>query len=406
MTIRTGIDIVSNKRIEKLLEKGRDSFYRRIFTEAEQAYLAEKNHDPATVAGLFAAKEAVSKLLGTGIGPIGWRDMEILHEDGGRPYLAPSRALYAAMEVMGISDIELSISNEEEFSVASGMGYVEGSLRIPDNMPFRLPRRPFDSHKGDFGRIGVIGGSHGMLGAVYLASYGALRTGAGIVYAILEKELARVFAAKTIEVIAKEADDPYVYRQAMDPLDVLILGPGLGTGKRQRELVEDSLLYFQKPIVVDADGLNILSDNPSLLRHRNSPAIVTPHPGEMGRLLRISTEEIQKDREAAAKKFSSAYGVITVLKGHRTIVTDGERLYLNETGNPGMATAGSGDVLSGVAGSLLAQLDDPYEAAVLAVCIHGIAGDLARKSKGEYGMIASDILENIPRAAESLVLKE
>jgi holo-[acyl-carrier-protein] synthase len=124
MTIRTGIDIVSNKRIEKLLEKGRDCFYRRIFTEAEQAYLAEKNHDPATVAGMFAAKEAVSKLLGTGIGPIGWRDMEILHEDGGRPYLAPSRALYAAMEVMGISDIELSISNEEEFSVASGMGYV------------------------------------------------------------------------------------------------------------------------------------------------------------------------------------------------------------------------------------------------------------------------------------------
>jgi NAD(P)H-hydrate epimerase len=125
----------------------------------------------------------------------------------------------------------------------------------------------------------------------------------------------------------------------------------------------------------------------------------------MGRLLRMSTEEIQKDREAAAKKFSTTYGVITVLKGHRTIVTDGERLYLNETGNPGMATAGSGDVLSGIAGSFLAQLKDPYEAAVLAVCVHGMAGDLAKKNKGEYGMIASDILESIPYAVDALVDK-
>ena len=405
MTIRTGIEIVGNKRIEKLLEKGRDSFYRRIFTEAEQAYLSEKNHNPQTAAGMFAAKEAISKLLGTGIGAISWRDMEIVHEDSGRPYLVPSKALYSTMDAMGIREIELSISNEEEFSVASATGYMQNCLRVPDNVPFRLPKRPFDSHKGDFGRIGVIGGSHGMLGAVHLASYGALKSGAGLVYAILEKELARIFSAKATEVITREADDPYVYRQAMEPLDVLILGPGLGTGKKQRELVEDSLLYFQKPIVVDADALNILSDNPSLIRHRSSPAIVTPHPGEMGRLLRMSTEEIQKDREAAAKKFSTTYGVITVLKGHRTIVTDGERLYLNETGNPGMATAGSGDVLSGIAGSFLAQLKDPYEAAVLAVCVHGMAGDLAKKNKGEYGMIASDILESIPYAVDALVDK-
>lgn len=352
---------------------------------------------------MFAAKEAVSKLLGTGIGTISWKDIEIGHEPGGRPYLIPSAPLSALMRLLEIPEIELSISNEDEFSIAAAIGMMGGSVRVPENMTYRLPKRPKDSHKGDFGRIGVIGGSHGMLGAVYLASYGALKTGAGLVYAILEKELARTFASKTIEVIVKEADDPYVYRQAMDDLDVLILGPGLGTGKKQRELVEECLLYFQRPIVVDADGLNILSDNPSLIRHRSSSAIVTPHPGEMGRLLRMSTDEIQRDREAAAKKFASTYGVITVLKGHRTIVTDGERLYLNQTGNPGMATAGSGDVLSGIAGSLLAQIDDPYEAAVLAVCIHGIAGDLAKSAKGEYGMIASDILEKIPSAVDSLV---
>lgn len=405
MSLRTGIDIVSNKRIEKLLDKGRDSFYRRLFTDREIGYLSEKNHNPATVSGIFSAKEAVSKLLGTGIGTLSWKDMEIMHESSGRPHLVPSSEMKVIMKSLGIGDIELSISNEDEFSVAVAVGSIGKTNKIPENMAYRLPKRPNDSHKGDFGRIGVIGGSHGMLGAVYLAAYGALRSGAGLVYAILEKELARIFAAKSIEAIVKEADDPYVYRQSMDLLDVLILGPGLGTGKKQRELVEECLLYFQKPIVVDADGLNILSDNPSLIKHRSSPTIVTPHPGEMGRLLRISTEEIQLDREAAARKFSLTYGVITVLKGHKTIVTDGIRLYLNDTGNPGMASAGSGDVLSGIAGSMLAQIKDPYEAAVMAVCIHGIAGDLARDFKGEYGMIASDIIDNLPAAVNQLVIK-
>jgi NAD(P)H-hydrate epimerase len=131
--------------------------------------------------------------------------------------------------------------------------------------------------------------------------------------------------------------------------------------------------------------------------------VITPHPGEMGRLLKMSTAEVQNDREGAAREFAKAYGVVTVLKGHNTIVTDGDRIYVNRSGNPGMATAGSGDILSGVTGTFLAQVEDPFQAAVMAVYVHGLAGDMAKEEKGEYGMIATDIVENLPRAVNLIV---
>lgn len=287
--------------------------------------------------------------------------------------------------------------------MAIAIGDERKEYKVHDNMTLRLPKRSLDSHKGSFGRIGVIGGSQGMLGAVYLATYGALRSGAGLVHAILEKDLARDFGLKVIEVMVKEATDLYAYRQAQEGLDSLVLGPGFGRGLKQKNLIEDCLLNFENPLVLDADGLNILSDNPTIIRHRKGKTIITPHPGEMGRLLKMTTEEIQEDREGSAVKFAQTYGVVTVLKGHNTIVTDGERVYVNKSGNPGMASAGSGDILSGVAGTFLAQMEDPFNAAVLAVYVHGLAGDMARDLKGEYGMIASDIIDALPRAVALVV---
>ncbi len=403
MNIRTGIDIVGNKRVERLLLNKRSSFYRRIFTEAEQDYLEMRNHNPLTAAGMFAAKEAVSKLLGTGIGPISWKDIEILHENSGRPYINPSPVLFSVMKKMGVESIEISISNEDEFSIAIASALHKETIVIPSDMQYRLPVRNLDSHKGDYGRVGIIGGSPGMTGAVYLASYGALKSGAGLVYSIVELGLGSIIASYSPEVIIKEADDLYVYKLALENLDVLVVGPGLGIDKKKKELVEEVLLSFQNPVVIDADGLNILSENISILRHLKQPVIVTPHPGEMARLLKISVEEVQSDRERYAVEFAKSYGVVTVLKGHKTVVSDGARVYINETGNPGMATAGSGDVLSGIAGTMLAHKEDPYEAAVLAVFIHGMAGDLAKAEVGEYGMVASDILNKIPEAILTVV---
>ncbi|WP_422486159.1 NAD(P)H-hydrate dehydratase [Gudongella sp. DL1XJH-153] len=403
MGIRTGVDIVSNKRIEKLMESKRDSFYRRIFCDAEIEYLETRNHSIGTVAGIYSAKEAVSKVLGTGIGQISWKDIAINHEDGGRPYLVYNYKLQRIMDFAGVRHIDISISNEEEYSMAIAVGETTKNYEIPENMTFRLPKRPLDTHKGNFGRIGVIGGSQGMLGAVYLATYGALRSGAGLVHAIIETELARDFGLKVVEVMVREASDIYAYRKAQEGLDSLVLGPGYGLGEKQKSNIEDCLLNFENPVVLDADGLNSLSDNPTIIRHRKGKTIITPHPGEMGRLLKMSTADVQNDREGAAREFAKTYGVVTVLKGHNTIVTDGERMYVNKSGNPGMATAGSGDILSGVAGTFLAQVEDSFEAAVMAVYVHGLAGDMAKDEKGEYGMIASDIVENLPRAVNLIV---
>ncbi|MGM0397273.1 MAG: NAD(P)H-hydrate dehydratase [Bacillota bacterium] len=403
MGIRTGVDIVSNERIRKLVDNKRDSFYRRIFSDSEIRYIESKNHSIGTVAGIYAAKEAASKVIGTGIGQVSWKDIQIDHEDGGRPYLAKNERIDRIMAIKGIGYIDISISNEEEYSMAIAVGETTKKYEVHENMTFRLPKRPLESHKGSYGRVGVIGGSQGMLGAVYLATYGALRSGAGLVHAILESDLARDFGLKVVEVMVREVSDIYAYRKAQDGLDSLVLGPGYGYGQKQKSNIEDCLLNFENPIVLDADGLNNLSDNPTIIRHRMGKTIVTPHPGEMGRLLKMSTDEVQSDREGAAKKFAQTYGVVTVLKGHNTIVTDGVRVYINKSGNPGMATAGSGDILSGVAGTFLAQVEDTFEAAVMAVYVHGVAGDMAKAEKGEYGMIASDIVEKLPMAVDLIV---
>lgn len=403
MNIRTGIDIVNNARIQKIMQKNKEGFYKRIFTDDEINYIKEKNDSIGTVAGLFATKEAVSKLIGTGIGEISWKDIIVGHDSSGRPYIDLSDIGKEIIKKLGIGNIDISISNEDDYSVAIAIGRQNRLIAIGDNMEFRLKKRALDSHKGDYGRVGIIGGSIGMVGAVYLSSYGALRSGAGLVYAILKKDIAKDLNTKAVEVITKEVGGLADYRKAQEGLDSLVIGPGFGTGDEQRQVVLDAIFQFENPIVLDADALNIIASDKELLNKRNYKTVITPHPGEMSRLFNTSIDEIQKDRQGYAKKFANQYGLITVLKGHNTIVTDGDRLYVNTSGNPGMATGGSGDILAGIVGSFLTGFKDPYEACVLAVYVHGLAGDLARDKKGEYGMIASDIIDSLPHAISYVV---
>lgn len=403
MNVRTGIDIIKNARIEKIVQKNKNSFYKRVFTDSEQEYIKDKNDKIGTVAGLFAAKEAVSKLIGTGIGKISWKDIEIKHDSNGRPIINLSKSAKNIIEKLGLKNIDISISNEGDYSIAIAIGQEDKKMILADNMPYRLKKRSLDSHKGDYGRIGIIGGSPGMLGSVYLTSYGALRSGAGLVYPILQKKLARDLSIKGTELIAKEADELSVYKKAQEGLDCLVVGPGFGIGSQQKEIVFDSILNFENLIILDADALNILAENKEILKNRQFKTVITPHPGEMSRLFNTSIGEIQKNREAYARKFSNDYGGITILKGYNTIVTDGKRVYVNHTGNPGMATAGSGDVLAGVVASFSIHFKDPYEASVLGVYAHGLAGDIARDKKGEYGMIGSDIVDALPQAINYLL---
>lgn len=418
MVVGTGVDIVKINRIEKIVENKGTQFYNKIFTPNEIDYITIKNHNIQTISGLFAAKEAVSKLLGTGIGKVNWQDIEIVHNDSNKPFIKLYGIGDEVAKNLGIDMIHLSISHEKDYAIAFALG--EGhknSFSIPYKAPKEiqniLPKRDKDSHKGNYGRVGIIAGSSNMIGAGYLSSMAALRSGSGLVYNIVPKSLQEIFSIKLIESIVIPVEDHNTGHFIMDSLpsiegamedkNVLALGPGIGVDDERIEVVGNILLKYKGPIVLDADGINCLSKNPTLLKKRQGKTIITPHPGEMSKLLNIDIEKLQENRVKYSKEISKKYNIITVLKGANTVVTNGNDVYINSTGNPGMATAGSGDVLTGIISSFIGQGIEGYSAAILGVYIHGLAGDMAKAQIGEYGLIARDILECIPMAIDKLV---
>ena len=280
---------------------------------------------------------------------------------------------------------------------------------------FCLPcRRDRRGHKGTYGTVLGVGGSRGMAGAVALAGRAALLSGAGLVRLAVPDPILETVAAYSPEytTIPSPADEYGRFTfDALEPLLIhaeqctaLFLGPGLGRSDELDSLVPQLLQKIAKPVVVDADALNALAVTG--LPPRNShPIILTPHAGEFARLRSEPTppEEDTEARKSAAWEFARRFGVLLVLKGHETILTDGERLAVNSTGNPGMATGGSGDVLTGMIAGLIAQNFSPvFETIRLAVHLHGLAGDIAAEQLGEESVTATAILDAIPRAFLSL----
>ncbi len=264
-------------------------------------------------------------------------------------------------------------------------------------------------HKGEAGRVFVLAGSTGMTGAAALCTLGALRIGAGLVTLGVPKSLHHPMVEKLTEAMFKvlpETKEGSLSLQGLaeilttvEKMDAVAVGPGLSQHADTKQLVRQLLPKVVKPLVLDADGLNALAEEMGLLKKLALPIIVTPHAGEMGRLIRLSAEEVQRDRERIASEFAKSHRVITVLKGYQTVVAsyDGT-VYLNDTGNPGMASGGCGDVLTGMIAGLLAQHLEPFDAARLGVYLHGLAGDLAAAERGEIGLIASDVADRIPQA--------
>jgi NAD(P)H-hydrate epimerase len=275
-----------------------------------------------------------------------------------------------------------------------------------------LARRPVDSHKGSFGHVLVVAGSTGMSGAAILCATAAVRGGAGLVTLAAPEPVVLPAATSNpcyLTLPLPADDDGHVTAAAERPLflaipkcTVLAVGCGLGQGPAVTRVVLDLLARAPKPCVLDADGLNAVARSLEAMRRRD-PLVITPHPGEFARMLGTTAAAVQADREHLAVEFAAKRGVILLLKGHQTIVTDGKRLYRNPTGNPGMATGGTGDVLTGVIAALLAQKVEPFAAAQLGAYVHGLAGDLARDALGEICLTATDLIAMLPRAFHSVI---
>lgn len=265
-----------------------------------------------------------------------------------------------------------------------------------------LPNRDVNAHKGDFGKILLLCGSRGYTGAAYLAAMGALRSGAGLVFLGVPESIYAIEAVKLNEAIVFPLPDetgklsetavPEILERASG-MDAVLLGPGLGQSAGVREVVRSVLETAKCPVVLDADGINVMAGHKDILRERTSATILTPHAGEFARL-GGSTDQ---DRRTAAEEMARELGCILLLKGHNTVITDGTTTYINPTGNPGMAVGGSGDVLSGIITSLLGQGIGPLDAAACGAWLHGAAGDLCAKEIGQYGMLPTDMVTVLPR---------
>lgn len=396
-----GIDVVQVERMERLIT--RPGFLRRVFTTEEGAYIRASKHPAQTAAGLFAAKEAIAKAMGTSVWNV-LRTVAITHV-AGRPV------------VRGLP-LTLSITHDGGFAVAV---VLDGRERAPgeiwadqlateDALDEALLRRDAKGHKSQFGRVAVIGGAQGMAGAVSLSSMAALRAGAGLVITVVPQSIGTVVQTKLLEPIVRVVSDEegkfsasYLLdaMQAIEGCNALALGPGLGRGAGVRAFVQALLEKIHMPCVIDADGLNALTAD---FLHRQIKTkksgtqwILTPHEMEFHRLSGNSLASIRADRTGVAMRFARETGTVVILKGQQTVITDGQSYYLNPTGNPGLATAGAGDVLTGILVAFLGQGYPPIVAARLASYIHGLAADAIRVSQGEEGLIASDLIDMLPK---------
>lgn len=289
---------------------------------------------------------------------------------------------------------------------------MKGEGRRVIKLPKQLLKREPDAHKGDYGSVLVLGGSPGLTGAVSLCANAALRMGAGLVKAGVPASLGNIISIKLTEATSLFLDEENGYlsekgfsqvENLLNRIDVIAIGGGASQELCAKKLLLKVIENIDKPMVIDADALNALATDLTVLERRKSKNLVlTPHYVEFSRLTKLSIDEIKEKRKELVKEFAFKYNLTLVLKGHCTLVSDGKALFENNTGNPGMATAGSGDVLAGIIAALISQGLTCFEAAKLGVYLHGLSGDLAAKEKTEICLIASDIIEYLPKAIKKI----
>ena len=265
-----------------------------------------------------------------------------------------------------------------------------------------LPVRNNYTHKGNYGKVLLLCGSKGYTGAAYFSAMGALRSGSGVVYLGVPESIYEIEAVKLSEPVVFSLADKNgkissdaisIISEYLSKMDAVLIGPGLGFSEDVFRVTEYVLSHFAGPVIIDADGINVISGHTDILRDRTAPTILTPHDGEFRRLGGI----LYDDRQKSASDLATKLNAIVLLKGYRTVITDGIECYVNLTGNPGMAKGGSGDVLAGIIVSLLGQGLSPIDAAACGAYLHGAAGDICAEEIGQYGMLPQDMVNVLPR---------
>jgi len=319
-------------------------------------------------------------------------------------YLFPGSEYSGKIEVIDIGFPEALISGE---------GIKAGIIERSDIAPL-FPARQKDTHKGNYGHLLVVAGSRGKTGAAAMTASSALRIGAGIVTLAVPKNLQPIYEMKLIEVMTEPLSEGERWSIGENALGEVLslaedksavaIGPGIVPTPAATMVMAELIKELYQPVVIDAGGIDAIISNPDVLKKAKGPRVITPHPGEMGRLLGVSSRDVQADRVGIAKRYAEENSVCVVLKGAHTVIAVPEgNVFINTTGNPGMATAGTGDVLTGMIGGLLAQGLRPEQAAIAAVYLHGLAGNMVMDEKGEYGIIATDLIEKIPYAIKTVV---
>lgn len=306
------------------------------------------------------------------------------HKRGFLNYTAESYVGEIIVENIGIPYDSIKIASKNEFILDKE--FIRKSLKI----------RSKYGHKGDYGRVLVIAGSQGFTGAAYLATEAAVKSGAGLVTLATHSDVRDILSCKLNEAMTASIEDKNEFDRLLANSDSIAIGPGLGNNRSTFDLVKDVISKSNCPIIIDADGINCLKDNLELIKEKKSTIIFTPHPGEMSRLTGIPIKDINEKRIDIAKEFAKEKGVIILLKGYNTVITDGYKTFINPTGNSAMASGGMGDSLTGIIASLLAQGYEPLEAASMGAFLHGYCGD--KLSKNMYSINANEILNDFPYA--------
>ncbi|MDT8716111.1 NAD(P)H-hydrate dehydratase [Clostridium sp. 19966] len=405
MILGIGSDIIEVERIKKAMESS--SFVKKVFCESEIAYMGDKESRFQHGAGMYAAKEAVSKALGSGFRGFTFTDIEIQRDKLGKPFAILKKGALEKVEAYKNWNINITISHVKENAIAFAI--IEDSKASEDKiiasdiefLKKHIPLRKQEGHKGTFGRTIIVGGTDGYYGAPFLAARAAARSGSGLVTIASKNEVIKMLIPSLREVMAVFYEEDR-FDNIISNADSIGIGPGMGTDDTAKNILLKVTKAAKCPMVVDADALNILSkDKNAAAQIYSKNVIITPHPGEMARLTGESVEFINKNRVETAEKFALENGIVVLLKGHNTVITNGKDTYINPTGSSAMASGGMGDCLTGIISSFIAQGMDIFTAGVCGAFVHGYAGD--ELSKKMHSVLAMDVAEEIPFILKKLL---